>query len=110
MFPTPDFSQVKPGDKIPKQVQEALKEEKKKVDSAYSEFSKRIDTSALLKKIEEAEKIRLGLLTSTPAPTTHKPTSTSRTPNIFQIENSAVKELEKMFEDLGRNFRNFLQG
>ena len=86
-----------------------MKEEKKEVDAAYSEFSKRIDTSALLKKIEEAEKMKLAMLIA-PSTTTPKPKSTSKIPNLFELDKSAVKELERMFEDLGRNFRTLLQG
>uniref|UniRef100_A0AC34QHL4 C-type lectin domain-containing protein n=1 Tax=Panagrolaimus sp. JU765 TaxID=591449 RepID=A0AC34QHL4_9BILA len=107
VFPVPDFDLVKSLNKIPESVIEDVKKDKKKVDAAYEEFNRRIDTSNLLKKIEQTEKVRQQQLRPLPI----LPTMTSQLEKSQNdVEKIAVRELEKMFEDLGRNFKALVDG
>uniref|UniRef100_A0A914YCP0 Uncharacterized protein n=1 Tax=Panagrolaimus superbus TaxID=310955 RepID=A0A914YCP0_9BILA len=117
VFPTPRFDLLKPEDlkKIPEDINKAVEKEAKKISKIYDDFNKRIDTASLIKRIEESEKRRLEELkpllplVTLPPPPPPLPKVTLA-PSHDEAEKKAMHELEKLFEDLGKNFQQIVQG
>ena len=93
---------------IPADINKAIAKEANNIGKIYDDFNKRIDTSALLKRIEESEKRRLKELEPLPIVTVQPKVTLA--PSHDETEQKAMRELENLFEDLGRNFQQIVQG